>query len=268
MAGRKSFVRIRTVKGNTLMTTPAGNINLFMIELITDDEKIKRLEEWFKNFTSSIDIDRIARLAIWTRSTGVVDFLVTHRAADLKRKDIMGRSAVFYAVATKDLAMLHHVADVVGQDFFRAELTRADAYGRTPVHYVATTDYVELVEYCLAMANSDHSDPAALTEEQKNGTLSDDARQQVSLLIMAKWRLQRYRDLPICAMKCLYKTDETLHVNDRYYFLPRVFKIDDLQNESKDLGEHMKQAREKGQMHWLHIPWTNVSSNLDIQTVF
>lgn len=231
-------------------------------DIASADYKVRRLKKWLKNFTCSIDIDRIARLAIRTGSTDVANYLITNQAADLKRKDIVGRSAVFYAIGTRDLAVLDHVANVVGRDFFRVEMARADVDGRTVVHHAATTKSVELVEYCLAMADSDQPTPGNLKEQPKAGPLWLDKTQEVELLIMARWRLQQYRDLPICATTYSYNSDVALSIYHGNCFSSTVFKVDDLQNGSKALGENMKKARERGKGHWLHIPWTNVSSDL------
>lgn len=77
------------------------------------DETIDRIRPRIENCRSKsmdVDVSRLARFALCINSLPLVKILVERHGADLRRRDVLGRSAIFYAAAADDFLIWKYLA--------------------------------------------------------------------------------------------------------------------------------------------------------------
>ena len=180
--------------------------------------------------------------------------MVQEEGAELKQRDTLGRSAIFYAVNCQDLAMLEYVANKVsaGSDTALKELlNHQDAKKATPLHYAAKNLGLKAslanFEFCLTSgARPDVNLMTSLLEYR------GDCREDLIRLLCTLYTK------PESFLNYLIYVESRLHP-DRSVSL---FTFKELWTDRGILTE----VQSKGELEssisgltWIHLPWTNVS---------
>lgn len=204
-----------------------------------------------KNVT--VDIDRVARFAILAGWLIVAKDLVDEKGANLESRDVLGRSAIFYAAKSRNSSMLKYVGGIVGNDTLREEMSHHDTYGATPLHCAVMLPSRENAEFCLAAG----ADPDARTKADKSAvdllleTTDCDQHNHIRLLLTLNAQLKSYLEIPIYVegYEGYWKQGSDL------------FKINELQSDEGPLSSMLDRTSspDHESLAWIHIPWTNVS---------
>ena len=199
-------------------------------------DRIKSLDSWIQMFgikNIKVDINRVARFAIYYNKWDLVRYLVELQDAQLNQRDKLGRSAVFYAAACFNENMLIFVEGEVGTHTIREEMSHCDAFGATPLYYAAMSDWIDSVEFCL-FAGARPNNVLVARQSQKRSVKVDfpvRASDEIGLLFTLYDQLRSYGDLPV-------------------YHGTRTRLLDFLTD---------RPINEPDSQDWIHIPWTNVS---------
>lgn len=96
-----------------------------------------------------VDIDRIARCALFNSQTRICRRLVEVYGAQFRSRDLAGATAILYAAASQDCVLgFKLLVKTIGQNALAAELNHRDAHGRSAVHYSLYADPAAL-HLCL-----------------------------------------------------------------------------------------------------------------------
>lgn len=207
-------------------------------------QSIENLASWIqecRRLKLNLDIHRVARFAVYCGHLLAVKHLVEKEGADLTRRDVMDRSAIFYALprCCASAPMLEYVLAKMHNGSTITDLNRKDREHRTPLHYAAIGENVDCVELLFALdANIEIKDRDGKTPKD----LISPNRGDIMLLFAFKKLLQLCPEFTY-ADYSPYETNsylslETLQVNTE----PNECRV----------------ARENIPFTWLHIPWTNV----------
>jgi ankyrin repeat protein len=64
---------------------------------------------------------------------------------------LLGRSAIFYAIASGDIDVLKYVVRAIDNtEAIKGEMNHQDSYGATPLDYAVMLPSQEAAEFCLA----------------------------------------------------------------------------------------------------------------------
>ncbi|KAI1112388.1 hypothetical protein F5Y14DRAFT_422023 [Nemania sp. NC0429] len=222
---------------------------LTRVDQLVDESGTGDIAEWIEACRSlklELDIDRLARFAVYRNSLAVLAHLVEHEDADLTRRDILGRSAIFYAMRRfPDRQMLMYVALKMRQGSTLTDLDHQDANrGRTPLHYAVTLDSLDAVELLLAMD--------ANTEIKcKSGKKPRDflGRTYPFETIHLSWcmgLLFEFKTL-LQYQTRIYKKDFGINLSEQ--------SLGQLQDDLKLTATEPIESNDT--QTWLHIPWTN-----------
>jgi hypothetical protein len=172
---------------------------------------------------------------------------VEHEKANLKTRDTLDRSPIFYAVQSLDSRIFEYVASLLDDKTVQDEMHYQDACQATPLLYAT----IQNTEKCLkSFANLEirtatiRSTLDLLSKRRGKPNLSCQM-----LLTLNGWFIP-YLDFPVY-----------IQVGDRESNLG-VATVDKLQTDSENLIsllDSKPQEPEKKALTWFHTPWTNVS---------
>ncbi|KAI2603692.1 hypothetical protein GGR54DRAFT_458835 [Hypoxylon sp. NC1633] len=141
-----------------------------------DEEQLKSWIQGCRSSNVNLDINRIARYAVRYDKTDAVRYLVDHEEADLTKQDILGRSAIFYAMGyhglqnqSTDISLLQYISvkisdQIKDESQVQDLLNQTDTYnGRTALHYAVENMNLTGAELLLAKK----ADPAIRDKQQK-----------------------------------------------------------------------------------------------------
>lgn len=209
-----------------------------------------RLESWItdcRNANVEIDIDRVARFAIFAQQRSAVEYLVTQHHANLESKDVLGRSAITYATRRD---MLGHVLRLADSDIIRRAINQKDIYGVTPFLYAARWSSLNVFKLCL----ENNADFEIIT---KKGESALDLYLQRPLLNYSSLLPDEIEIGLRIVLDGLLKTYPYFQVFVLQHppggaFVHFKMPIGELQNVPI-----LEYDRADGT--WTHVPWTNVS---------
>jgi hypothetical protein len=202
--------------------------------------KLNRLKTWLRKIrrTMAVDIDRVARYAVLKGCREVVTYLSDREKADLKSRDVLGRSAIFYAASCMEFPMLETVTSIVGDQIVQAEMDRHDSCGFYPLHYAVEFSSIEVIEFCLLHG--------ADVDTLSLGLLARLAEPAFSVLLELYRRPRPYLEYPI-------------HIVS-YGRRSKVWGYEKIKGVQAFLvTEARKTTTNAKSVTWIHVPWTNVS---------
>ena len=207
---------------------------------------VEGLKQWIQEFRTSnisVDINRITRYAAYERREEFVKYLVEEEGAKLEQKDKLGRSTIFYAVGlsgTTGTIMVEYICSKMGTETFQEEMSHQDLNKRTPWYYVATSDSIANVEYCLAAGARPNDHEVIILEEAP--FRREKSKHDIQLLLILFTHLRSYLDFPVY----------TEIIDENHLPDTKLLKIHEL-HAYPGLLPHSTG------LTWIHIPWTNVS---------
>ncbi len=210
-----------------------------------------------------VDVSRLARFVIFLNLLPVVRYLVEQEEADLRKRDLPGRSAIFYAVAANDLQMWKYLATPSPNGYGLYDKDRRDLQSMTPLHWATSLWKDDSVEFLLAQgAGTDFWEKNDSQPDSNFGGMTRSSR-----LLFAIQDLSRsYPDLQIQASYLPGPSP----IGDEEAARPTEdvqvqFKQKQLREVQRDLLAPLEEEPDplltnmKGSKLWLHLEETNVS---------
>jgi len=237
--------------------------NLFIVDWPPEcqGDIIKKLDTWIETYdlhTSSIDIDRILRSAIWRRQLFIVKNLVEERGAQVAQLDILGRSAIFYA-AKGPLAIFEYVFLHLSDDLdTRLKLLNAqDSNGETPLHHTRPSTHHDSHTVISKFLLAEGADPSI--KSKKGETAADLFERLVDSKGQGHGNCEIFL---LCASRRLANVlQDTRSVTGQLLEVrqgpsPKVIAYQ--QSIGQFLGKGTPWRRSKDYLNWVHVPFTNV----------
>ncbi|KAI1653919.1 hypothetical protein F4813DRAFT_373216 [Daldinia decipiens] len=195
-------------------------------------EEIKSVIQKCRSLGLDLDINRLVRFAIRRDYLLIVKYLVEEENADLTRRDIFDRYAIFY-LRNPSPELLEYLSK---HDCFTVEhLNYLDKKKWSPLHYAVKNSNFHHIKHLLIMGanaemeNFDHKMPIELIDT--NGY-----RWRRNMLLFAFWKLRQ-----------LYPHLTNVPFHDSHGNIV-----------TKQLDIHPDfRLFEGGGVNWCHIPWTN-----------
>ena len=188
----------------------------------------------------AIDFGRLVRCAVSNGKLRMCKHLVEYHGADLRSRDILGRSPIIYAFirGSGSTEILDYFADEMSQKALQSELNHQDAFGRTALHYASYQENSDALHFCIKQG----CDPSICENNgnslwqipSKGGWKSDNTW----LTILLYTHLKAHLNLPIYFSGVFEDRKEV------------IMRISDLNHTVGHIeGRHMQ---------WVHIPCTDV----------
>ncbi|KAI0533739.1 hypothetical protein GGR58DRAFT_505980 [Xylaria digitata] len=210
------------------------------------------------------DVDRLARYAVYNNKLDLVKYLVEHNRANLTRRDILGRSAIFYALSPlSDIRILKYVVSEMRYKSTLEELNHKETENEeTPLHRAVSEGNTGAVEFLLALS-------AKADIKNKRGETSIDfllrKRSEESLPYGVFSQFDMHRELRCQILllefnKLLRSWPESNIGCFRRPSIGRydIYEFQLLDKLQEDLGALPGVIVPNRQLRiWLHIPWAN-----------
>ena len=221
------------------------------------------LDFWLDRLVT-VDIDRVLRYAILANRPRVVEYLLGNTRASVMSRDILDRTALFYAVSMRTTTtVLDLTINSMGErSTMYSELERQDLYGNTVAYYAAISPAVQNLEsLLLACYDADLRTRIAqdtFSRLQGKGLSSTDC----VFILLLYGTLQRWLNFPVYVQ---HDADKMTGGSYR-----GVFTVGDLHAQFAHLNTFLESGRYSDQVPnsliWIHMPWTNVRVILSCET--
>ena len=194
-----------------------------------------------------IDIGRLLRCAVDNGILEMCKHLVEHHGADLRSRDLLGKSPIIYAFGAwhESKAIITYLTSKLSAETLQSELNHQDAFGRTALHYAIYKGNEDTMQFCFERG----SDPSIRVNSGKS-----------IWQILRTWNETDNG----CKLTILLYTHMKAHLNLPLFFFTGsdlfgrgkvINKGVPLEKISSILKMHRTEDMHRMQlMHWMHIP--------------